>query len=66
MKSFVFALSAFALQVTAHCALKFQLYLLITDPLSSDTFPSLVVGGVTTPQWVYVRETNNYDTQAPV
>ncbi|KAF8579725.1 lytic polysaccharide monooxygenase [Ramaria rubella] len=30
------------------------------------TFPSLVVGGVTTPAWVNVRETNNYNTQAPV
>lgn len=31
-----------------------------------DTFPSLVVNGVTTPAWVNVRETNNYDSQAPV
>ncbi|KAG6826930.1 hypothetical protein H0H92_013870, partial [Tricholoma furcatifolium] len=30
------------------------------------TFPSLVVDGVTTPAWVNVRETNNYDTQDPV
>lgn len=30
------------------------------------TFPSLVVNGVTTPAWVNVRETNNYDSQAPV
>ncbi|TFY82510.1 hypothetical protein EWM64_g1501 [Hericium alpestre] len=30
------------------------------------TFPWLVVGGVTTPQWVNVRKTNNYNTQAPV
>ncbi|KAI0032052.1 glycoside hydrolase family 61 protein A [Vararia minispora EC-137] len=30
------------------------------------TFPSLVVGGVTTAPWVNVRKTNNYNTQAPV
>jgi len=30
------------------------------------TFPSLVVGGTTTPAWVNVRQTNNYNTQAPV
>ncbi|KAG5730350.1 putative endo-beta-1,4-glucanase D [Termitomyces sp. T112] len=30
------------------------------------TFPSLVVNGVTTPAWVNVRKTNNYNTQAPV
>ncbi|THH28200.1 hypothetical protein EUX98_g5979 [Antrodiella citrinella] len=30
------------------------------------TFPSLVVGGVTTAAWVNVRETNNFNTQAPV
>ncbi|KAH8109565.1 glycoside hydrolase family 61 protein [Phellopilus nigrolimitatus] len=30
------------------------------------TFPSLVVGGTTTPQWVNVRMTNNFDSQAPV
>lgn len=32
----------------------------------TDTFPSLVVGGVTTPQWVNVRMTNNHYSQAPV
>ncbi|KII84290.1 glycoside hydrolase family 61 protein [Plicaturopsis crispa FD-325 SS-3] len=30
------------------------------------TFPSLVVDGTTTPAWVNVRKTNNYNTQAPV
>ncbi|KAA1471975.1 glycoside hydrolase family 61 protein A [Dentipellis sp. KUC8613] len=30
------------------------------------TFPSLVVGGTTTPAWVNVRKTNNFNTQAPV
>ncbi|THH09296.1 hypothetical protein EW145_g2106 [Phellinidium pouzarii] len=30
------------------------------------TFPSLVVDGTTTPAWVNVRMTNNYETQAPV
>ncbi|KAH8099605.1 glycoside hydrolase family 61 protein [Cristinia sonorae] len=30
------------------------------------TFPSLVVGGTTTPAWVNVRKTNNFNSQAPV
>jgi len=30
------------------------------------TFPSLVVGGTTTPAWTNVRQTNNFNTQAPV
>jgi len=30
------------------------------------TFPSLIVGGVITPQWVNVRETNNYQSNDPV
>jgi len=30
------------------------------------TFPSLVIGGQTTPQWVNVRQTNNFNSQAPV
>jgi len=30
------------------------------------TFPSLVVNGTSTTAWVNVRETNNYNTQAPV
>ncbi|PIL24712.1 hypothetical protein GSI_12598 [Ganoderma sinense ZZ0214-1] len=30
------------------------------------TFPSLVVNGTTTPAWVNVRETNNFNSQAPV
>ncbi|KDQ52692.1 glycoside hydrolase family 61 protein [Jaapia argillacea MUCL 33604] len=29
-------------------------------------FPSLIVGGTTTTAWEYVRETNNYNSQAPV
>ena len=33
---------------------------------SSDTFPNLVVGGTKTPDWVNVRKTNNFQTQAPV
>ena len=32
----------------------------------TDTFPSLVVNGQTTPAWVNVRKTNNFNTQAPV
>ncbi|KAJ7078083.1 glycoside hydrolase family 61 protein A [Mycena epipterygia] len=30
------------------------------------TFPSLIVGGVTTPAWVNVRQTNNFNSQNPV
>ncbi|KAJ7598794.1 glycoside hydrolase family 61 protein [Mycena floridula] len=30
------------------------------------TFPSLIVNGVTTPAWTNVRQTNNYNSQAPV
>ncbi|KAF7318880.1 Lytic polysaccharide monooxygenase [Mycena chlorophos] len=30
------------------------------------TFPSLIVNGTVTPQWVNVRETNNYNSQDPV
>ncbi|KAI0059942.1 glycoside hydrolase family 61 protein A [Artomyces pyxidatus] len=30
------------------------------------TFPSLIVGGTTTPAWVNVRQTDNFNTQAPV
>jgi len=30
------------------------------------TFPSLAVDGAVTSQWVNVRQTNNFDTQAPV
>jgi len=30
------------------------------------TFPSLIVGGVTTPAWTNVRQSNNFNTQAPV
>ncbi|KZS92145.1 glycoside hydrolase family 61 protein A [Sistotremastrum niveocremeum HHB9708] len=30
------------------------------------TFPSLIVGSTITSDWEYVRETNNFNTQAPV
>ncbi|KAI0260032.1 glycoside hydrolase family 61 protein A [Gloeopeniophorella convolvens] len=30
------------------------------------TFPSLIIGGQVTPQWQYVRETNNFESQSPV
>ncbi|KAH9915150.1 glycoside hydrolase family 61 protein [Epithele typhae] len=30
------------------------------------TFPNLIVNGAKTPDWVNVRRTNNYQTQAPV
>ncbi|KAJ7894814.1 glycoside hydrolase family 61 protein [Mycena leptocephala] len=30
------------------------------------TFPSLIVNGVTTPAWTNVRQTNNFNSQAPV
>ncbi|KAJ7869139.1 glycoside hydrolase family 61 protein [Mycena olivaceomarginata] len=30
------------------------------------TFPSLIVNGVTTPAWANVRQTNNFNSQAPV
>ncbi|KAK7462931.1 hypothetical protein VKT23_007511 [Stygiomarasmius scandens] len=30
------------------------------------TFPSLIVDGTTTPEWVNVRKTNNYNSQGPV
>ena len=33
---------------------------------TTDTFPSLVVNGATTPAWVNVRKTNNFNSQAPV
>ncbi|THH12764.1 hypothetical protein EW146_g7384 [Bondarzewia mesenterica] len=39
---------------------------LISQATAHYTFPSLVVGGTTTPAWVNVRETNNFNTQAPV
>ncbi|KAL5533913.1 hypothetical protein ACEPAG_373 [Sanghuangporus baumii] len=37
-----------------------------SECLAHYTFPSLIVDGSTTPQWVNVRRTNNYNTQAPV
>jgi hypothetical protein len=30
------------------------------------TFPALIAGGVTTPQWQYVRKTSNYQSNGPV
>ncbi|RDB28103.1 putative endo-beta-1,4-glucanase D [Hypsizygus marmoreus] len=30
------------------------------------TFPSLTVNGAVTPEWSYVRKTNNFNSQAPV
>ncbi|EJD03600.1 glycoside hydrolase family 61 protein [Fomitiporia mediterranea MF3/22] len=39
---------------------------LATQAAAHYTFPSLVVDGTTTPAWVNVRQTNNYNTQAPV
>ena len=32
----------------------------------ADTFPSLVIGGLVTTAWEYVRKTNNYDSRSPV
>lgn len=37
-----------------------------TCSLETDTFPSLIVNGQTTPQWVNVRKTNNYNSRNPV
>ena len=31
-----------------------------------DTFPSLVIGGLVTTAWEYVRKTNNYNSRSPV
>ncbi|KZS95010.1 glycoside hydrolase family 61 protein [Sistotremastrum niveocremeum HHB9708] len=46
----------------------FGLILVLCASLASAhyTFPSLVVGGKTSAAWQYVRETNNYNSQAPV
>ncbi|KDQ52696.1 glycoside hydrolase family 61 protein [Jaapia argillacea MUCL 33604] len=38
----------------------------VSSTLAHYTFPSLIVGGTTTTAWEYVRETNNYNSQAPV
>ncbi|KAL5535826.1 hypothetical protein ACEPAF_3920 [Sanghuangporus sanghuang] len=37
-----------------------------SESLAHYTFPSLIVDGSPTTQWVNVRRTNNYNTQAPV
>ncbi|KAJ7126150.1 glycoside hydrolase family 61 protein [Mycena epipterygia] len=42
------------------------LSLLLSHVQAHYTFPSLIVGGVTTPAWVNVRQTNNFNTQDPV
>ncbi|KAJ7640782.1 glycoside hydrolase family 61 protein [Mycena polygramma] len=42
------------------------LSLLLSQVQAHYTFPSLIVGGTTTPAWVNVRQTNNFQTQAPV
>ena len=73
MKSFLklTAIAALASQAAAHCTCLALLLRKMSNTnfyalFNADTFPSLVVGGVTTPQWVNVRRTNNYNTQAPV
>ncbi|ETW77401.1 glycoside hydrolase family 61 protein [Heterobasidion irregulare TC 32-1] len=43
-----------------------SLAVLVAQATAHYTFPSLVVGGTTTPAWVNVRKTNNFNTQAPV
>ncbi|KAJ6451708.1 glycoside hydrolase family 61 protein [Mycena vitilis] len=42
------------------------LSLLLTQAQAHYTFPSLIVGESTTPAWVNVRQTNNFQTLAPV
>ena len=70
MKSFAklaLAFAALATQATAHCkCILFCSWRYQADADYLDTFPSLVVNGTTTPQWVNVRMTNNFNTQAPV
>ncbi|KAJ7485090.1 glycoside hydrolase family 61 protein [Mycena galericulata] len=39
---------------------------LFSHVLAHYTFPSLIVDGTTTPAWVNVRQTDNFDTLAPV
>ncbi|KAF5371773.1 hypothetical protein D9758_003360 [Tetrapyrgos nigripes] len=39
---------------------------LLSQVTAHYTFPGLIVNGVRTPDWVNVRRTNNYNTQAPV
>ena len=65
----VIALAALAASAAAHCKPPSPNHPSIQtrhSPLLTDTFPSLVVGGTTTPAWVNVRMTNNFDSQAPV
>ena len=55
-------------QVVAHCKFASSKFL---DPIpysfdDLDTFPSLIVNGKVTSQWVNVRRTNNYNTRSPV
>ncbi|KIJ33747.1 lytic polysaccharide monooxygenase [Sphaerobolus stellatus SS14] len=38
----------------------------ISSATAHYTFPNLIVNGVKTADWVNVRQTNNYNTQAPV
>ncbi|KAI0686584.1 glycoside hydrolase family 61 protein A [Earliella scabrosa] len=44
----------------------FVLAALASQAVAHYTFPKLVVDGVQTPDWVNVRRTNNYNSQAPV
>ena len=63
------AVAALVSQAAAHCKLpsdSLRDWRVLMDVTPSDTFPSLVVDGTTTPAWVNVRLTNNYETQAPV
>ena len=67
--TFALAISALISQAAAHCASRIYISSpgsLTLSPISLDTFPSLVVGGTTTAAWVNVRQTNNFNTQAPV
>lgn len=62
-----FAAIALALfsRAQAHCnSLLFDLR--SSTEVIPDTFPSLIVGGKTTPAWTNVRQTNNFNSQAPV
>lgn len=64
LSSWIISLSALA---SAHCKLC-TAYRSRTanECLRTDTFPSLVVNGAVTPAWTYIRQTNNFNTQAPV
>lgn len=54
------------LPLTVRLLFKCALDLLLTFAFTIDTFPSLVVGGVTTAAWVNVRKTNNFNSRVPV